>query len=94
MKNTWILKDGSKVIECTSFPYAFRALWNIRRKGINPDKEKGETSRPITEMMKSLSIVSPLGKTYGYSSAVQMATDQGLLDKDGNINGREFKRPR
>jgi hypothetical protein len=94
MKTQWILKDGAKRIECSSFPYAFRSLWNIRNRGVNPNPEKGDVKRSLPEMMKSLSILSPLGKTYGYAAACQMATDQGLLTRDGEINSREFKKPR
>ena len=90
----WILKDGAKRIECTSFPYAFRSLWGIRHKGLNP--KEGEPKRELNEMMKSLSIIGPVGtpmeKTLSFTAAVQKARECSLLDNEGNINGREFKR--
>ena len=90
----WTLKDGNKEIPCDTFPYAFRRLWNIRYAGLNPNKERGELKRTLPEMMKSLSIVGPppAKRKYGYSAAVDMARGMGLLNAEGNINGREFKR--
>lgn len=94
MKNTWILRDGAKRIECTTFPIAFRSLWGIRNRGLNPNKEKGEVSRPITEMTKSLSIIAPTGRVYSFFAACELARMEDLLKPDGEINSREFKKPR
>ena len=90
MKNIWILNDGKSQITCDTFPFAFRRLWAIRANGLNP--EEGKPKRTIMEMMKSLSITSPLGKVYGYAAACEMARSQDLLDKDGNIDPRPFKK--
>ena len=91
MNSKWLFKDGATVIECTSFPYAFRTMFNTVKKGV----EKG---RKYEDMVKAMSIVSPakdrLGntKSYNYAEATEMATNSGLLTSDGQINSREFKR--
>jgi hypothetical protein len=87
----WLFKDGSTVTECTSFPYAYRSMWNAMRKGV----EKG---RKADEVVKTMSIVSPIKdrngdtKVYSYAAATAMAQAQGLLGVDGQINSREFRR--
>ena len=90
MNIKWILKDGTKAIECTSFPIAYRTMYNIMRKGV-------ESGRKSDEMSRSLSITGPIAAgaksaTYSYSKASEKATDMGLLTPEGQINGREFKR--
>lgn len=90
----WILKDTGKgtSTEFTSFPYAFRTMFNIVKKAVE-GKE-----RSYADVTKSLFIISPqldrLGKprVYGYSEATSMATSSGLLTPDGTINSREFRR--
>jgi hypothetical protein len=90
--NTWIFKDGATKVECTSFPYAFRAMWNRIKKNT-----EGGKRNPV-EMMKSMSILSPIKdaygqpKTYSYTEAKRMAESQGLLNAEGQINSREFKK--
>jgi hypothetical protein len=84
----WILRNGVQNIDCTSFPYAYRTMFNIVRKGI-ADKKPVDT--------KKLSILGPKNirgdrTTYSYASATTLARSQGLLDLDGQINSREFKR--
>jgi hypothetical protein len=86
----WIFRDGAKSIECTSFPFAFRTLWNTWRKAV--EAKEPAAKRTPAEMAKSFSIVSPLGKKYPYLEAKKMAEAQGLLTVDGQINSREFKR--
>lgn len=87
----WIFKDGSSVIECTSFPYAFRTMWNTVRKGV----EKGKKAEDMT---KQMSIISPMKdrdgrlRVYSHAEATKMALNQGLLSADGQINSREFRR--
>jgi hypothetical protein len=89
--NTWIFKDGVSIVDCTSFPYAFRTMWNTIRKGT----EKG---RKVEDMIKSMSIISPIKdrngdtKKYSYAQAIDMAKNSGLLSNDGQLNTREFKR--
>jgi hypothetical protein len=88
--NKWILKDGFTVTDYTSFPYAFRTMYNAVRKA----KEKG--LNPL-ETIKKMSIVSPLKdahgdyRIYSYADAVRMAENQGLLTPAGELNSREFK---
>jgi len=87
----WILKDGNSKTEYTSFPFAFRTMYNTVRKGL----EAGKTTSDIT---KSLKIIAPVKdvhgdfKVYNYTSAAKMATEQGLLSADGQLNSKEFKR--
>ena len=92
MNAAWIFKDGATKVECTSFPYAFRTMWNTIKKGVEGGK------RTHSDMVKSMSILSPIKdaygqpRTYGYEDAKRMAENQGLLTPDGQINSREFKR--
>lgn len=84
----WILKNNGQSIDCASFPYAFRTMHNVVRKGI-ADKKPVNT--------QDLYILGPKNsrgerRTYSYTSATQLATEQGLLTPEGQINSREFKR--
>lgn len=89
--NVWKYRDGLAVTECTSFPYAFRTMFNAVRRGT----EKG---RNYEDMMKSMRIISPAKdvhgdfRTYNFDEASIMAKNNGLLNSDGTINSREFKR--
>lgn len=86
----WIFKDGATQTSCTSFPYAYRMMFNAVKSGV----EKG---RKYNDMVKQMLIISPLKdsrgdrRKYNYATASEMATASGLL-KDGEINSREFKR--
>ena len=87
-KTNWILHVGTAKVDCTSFPYAFRSMYNMIRKGI-------ENKRPVDT--STLAISGPENiqgdrKKYSYSAATQMATDTGLLLPDGTINSKEFKK--
>jgi hypothetical protein len=92
MNTIWIFRDGLIKIECVSFPYAFRVMYNAIRKGLEKDK------RSMEDMTKKMSIVSPIkdnygrSKIYSYNKAMAMATNQGLLKDDGELNSREFKK--
>lgn len=92
MNTKWLFKDGVTVIECTSFPYAFRTMFNTIRKGV----EKG--GRKYEDMVKQMFIVNlhkdRMGdtKTYSYAEAIQMAKTMDLLTPAGEINSREFRR--
>lgn len=84
----WIFKNGVQSVDCTSFPYAFRAMHSVVRKGI-------ENKQPVNT--KDLTILGPKNgrgerEVYSYFKATQLATDQGLLTAQGEINSREFKR--
>lgn len=88
MNANWIFKNGGQNIDCMSFPYAFRAMFNVVRKAIADKK-------PVTT--KDMSILGPKNvrgdrKSYSYDEATTLATEQGLLTVDGQINSREFKR--
>jgi hypothetical protein len=89
--NDWIFKDGATQTKCTSFPYAYRLMYNTVKQGV----EKG---RKYNDMVKQMLIISPQKdnhgdpRKYSYATATQMATDSGLLTPDGQINSREFKR--
>jgi hypothetical protein len=94
MSNTanWILKNGSLTQNCTSFPYAYRAAYNLIRKAI-------EAKQNPATVMKGISIVGPPnGKgertSYSYTAATQLARENGLLSGEGtgSINSREFKK--
>ena len=89
----WILKDGAKTYDCTSFPFAYRTMYNILRQGV----EKGV--RKHDEMVKGFAIISPMTdrstgkpKVYSFAEATQFAKDTGVLQPDGQINSREFKK--
>ena len=89
--NSWILKDGFlPQQEFTSFPFAFRQMY----QSVKREVEKGKN---LTELIKGIKIISPLKdvhgdlRTYSYHAAIEMARDQGLLSADGNINSKEFK---
>jgi len=55
------------------------------KKGLESGKSHGELANKFR-------IISPLKKIYSYHRATDLATDQGLLTPDGQINGREFKK--
>ncbi len=89
-KVTWILKNGAQVIECTSFPYAFRNAYNIVRKAL-------ESNQNIGLVMSGIQLIGPPnGKgeamKYNYTSASSLARSMGLLLPDGTINQKEFKK--
>lgn len=96
----WSFNDGKKIQLCESFPYAFRAMHNAWRRGIEGKDFNGNPvpKRLVTEMAKSFAIRGPIGhkseKTLAYYSACERARTSGLLTADGDINGREFKQKR
>ena len=84
----WILKNNGVTIPSASFPYAFRSMWNSVRKGI-------EDKKPVNT--KEITIVGPPNlkgerTTYSYNDAVALAREQGLLNAQGEINSKEFKK--
>jgi hypothetical protein len=89
--NDWIFKDGPSQVSCTSFPFAYRAMFNTLKKGV-------ETGRKYEDMVKQMVIISPQKdqhgdlRRYSYSAATDLAKSSGLLTPDGQINSREFKR--
>lgn len=91
MQNEWIFKNGTTLTSCTSFPYAYRAMFTALKKGV-------EQGRKHEDMVRQMSIISPMKDTHGdkrvysYYAATSMAQNSGLLDASGQINSREFKR--
>lgn len=91
MMTEWIFKDGATKTSCTSFPYAYRLMWNTLKQGV----EKG---RKAADMERQMLIISPQKDNHGdprkydYAAATAMATASGLLTPEGLINSREFKR--
>ena len=85
MNANWFFNDGLQIHPCTSFPFAFRMMFNQIRKALEAGKNTDEMTRRFT-------ITSPVGRVYDYDRATQLATDQGLLTLEGTINSREFKR--
>jgi len=87
--SNWIFQNGVQKVDCTSFPYAFRTMFNVVRKGVT-DKKPVDTNK--------LAILGPVRNsfgdrtTYSYLAATQLAKEQGLLTIDGQINSREFKK--
>jgi len=84
----WIFKNGAQVIDCTSFPYAFRSMWDTVIKGI-ANKKPVDTA--------TLFIFGPKNskgerEKYSYFRARNLAEAQGLLTAEEKINSREFKR--
>lgn len=84
----WIFKNGAQTVDCTSFPFAFRTMFNVVRKGVAEKK-------PVNT--RDLTILGPKNSrgdrtSYSYEKASLLATEQGLLTTDGQINSREFKR--
>ncbi|MHB9143614.1 MAG: hypothetical protein ACYC25_17265 [Paludibacter sp.] len=83
-KIVWTFHDGIQRHEFTSFPYAFRAMYNTIKRGA----DQGKTQDSMTRAFK---IISPFGE-YTYVNASRLAREQGLLLPDGSLNTREFKR--
>ena len=74
--------------EFSTFPFAFRAMYQLVIKGIE-DKKPVDTSGFVIFGPKN-----PRGERvrYSYSAAVELAKSSGLLSGDGYINGKEFKK--
>lgn len=91
MLNNWIFKDGLAETKCTSFPYAYRAMYYSVKKGV-------ESGRKFEDMTKQMVILAPTKdahgdqRRYNYNAATEMAKSSGLLDSHGEINNREFKK--
>jgi len=85
MNTTWKFYDGIQENVFTTFPFAYRALFNLVKKNL----DSGKTVREITRKYK---IISPVKREYSYDNATQLALEQGLLNKDGTLNSKEFKR--
>jgi len=89
MNETWIFKDGLSQQGCTSFPYAFRLMYNAVKTGV----EKG---RKFNDMVKQMAIIAPTKdqhgdpRRYNYQEAAQMAEIQGFF-VNGQIDSRKFK---
>jgi hypothetical protein len=92
MSNTqWIFKDGFSQTSWNSFPYAYRAMFQALKTGV----EKG---RKYDDMVKQMVIISPQKdqhgdpRRYNYASATELAKASDLLTAQGEINSRVFKK--
>ena len=82
-KPIWILDDGARKYECSSFPLAFKQLFNLLDKaGKNKVNSSAIANRSV--------IIAPWGKVYNYEAAVDLAKAGGVLAPDGTINSKEF----
>jgi len=88
---SWTFKDGLSKVGCTSFPFAYRLMYNTLKKGV-------ESGRKYDDMMKQLVIIAPTKdqhgdfRRYSYAAATELAKSSGLLTPTGEINSREFKK--
>jgi hypothetical protein len=84
----WQFRNGTNApTEFTTFPFAFRSMYNLVRQGI-------ENKKPLdTSNFLILGPKNPRGERvqYKYNAAVEFAQSMGLLSADGHINGKEFK---
>jgi hypothetical protein len=89
MRDNWLIKNGFQTIPCTTFPFAFRAMYNLVRVGVQGKKS-------YLDLTKSLFVDGPPSPDgtrtrYTYEDASRLATQQGLLTSDGQLRGKEFK---
>jgi hypothetical protein len=84
MENTWKFYDGIQTHTFTTFPYAFRAMFNQIKRGLEAGRSPALTA-------KKFKITSPVKREYSLSQANELAIAQGLLNKDGTLNAKEFK---
>ena len=85
----WQFKNGiNKAVEFTTFPYAYRHMHNIVRAG-QDDGKPVDTSGFVI-----LGPKNPRGERvkYGFFATTEMAKNSGLINQDGYINGKEFKK--
>jgi len=81
--NKWILRTiVNKPVEFTTFPVAFRSMWNF----IQSEEKSGRKPN------KGLITIEGNNKVYDYDKAVELANSFGLITNDGEINSREFKK--
>jgi len=81
---TWKFRNGVQLFDCSTFPYAFRMMYSTLKKAEGQGKSE-------SEITKSFKILSPVGTEYSFAKAMELASQQGLIDRDGNINSKEFK---
>ena len=91
IKVKWIFNDGLKAMPYDSFPFAYRAMYQTLKQGV----EKG---RKYADMIKCMSVVGPVAtgaksSTYSYAAATEKAKDAGIITTEGQLNSREFRRP-
>lgn len=90
MKNIWIFRNGASTQEFESFPYAFRTMHAIAKTAVE--------SSGSARIIQQLSIISPQKdvhgdfRKYNYTAATELAKASDLLDSNGQINSRVFKR--
>lgn len=87
----WIFKDGVSQFTCDSFPYAYRLMHQTLKKGV-------ESGRKYNDMVKQMFIISPQAdqhgdpRKYSYAAATELAKASELLQADGQLNSKVFKR--
>ena len=89
--NDWIFKNGAAKTTWDTFPYAYRAMFNTLKIGV----EKGSK---YDDMVKQMVIISPQKdrhgepRKYSYAEATELAKSSELLTPTGEINSHVFKK--
>jgi len=87
--NTWIFKDGLSQTSWNSFPYAYRAMFQSLKRGV-------ETGRKYNDMVKQMVIISPQKdqhgdpRRYNYTAATELAKASDLILPSGELNTKPF----
>lgn len=86
----WTLINGTIKTECSSFPFAFRTAHTAMRKATEAKQNPSFIAKQIT----ILGPVNARGERmkYSYTMASQLAIDTGLMNSNGDINSKEFKK--
>lgn len=85
MENSWTFYDGVNTQVFSTFPYAYRTMFLLVKQNL-------ENGKQIDVVTKNFKIIAPTKKVYTFDQANTLATNQGLLSKDGTLNSKEFKR--
>src|ERR1035437_2820210 len=89
--NDWIFKNGAATTTWDTFPYAYRAMFNALKTGV-------ERGLKYDDMVKQMVIISPQKdrhgdpRKYSYAEATELAKASELVDSNGLLNARVFKR--
>lgn len=84
----WTMKDGLRRNVFSTFPYAFRHIYNM----IEAANKDPESKRKSKDIIDSIYLLSPTGKLYTYTDALKLAQTQNLVNNEGQLNSKEFKR--
>ena len=91
MNNEWIFNNGVSKTTWDTFPYAYRAMFNALKTGV-------ERGLKYDDMVKQMVIISPQKdrhgdpRKYSYAEATDLAKASELVDSNGLLNARVFKR--